>query len=145
MTRNLVIDSGIGVAQVLYHPYSPQVHRLWRTWGADSDIAIHAPHLWVAETSTALRKSVFAGLLSAEEGQQLLRILLQLPVRLADDRALAQDALTWAGRLGQKRVYDALYLALAARLEGELWTTDRRLFRRARQLGLDWVHHPAAS
>ena len=145
MTRNIVIDSGMGVAQALYHNFSPEVHRLWRDWMQQGGITFHAPHLWMAEVTTAVRKSIYFGLITTEEGHKALHMLLNLPVHLADDRRLASDALIWAARLNQKRAYDALYFALAARLEAELWTLDLRLFRRARQLGLDWVHHPAAS
>jgi len=123
------------------HPLNQEVQSLWQGW-LGSQAELHAPHLWIAETLSVLRRMAFIGYPTTEQIRQAADLILQLPVRLADDRAL-EDALTWAERLGQKRMHDALYVALAARLEGEFWTTDQRLFHRARQLGLDWIHHPA--
>ena len=50
------------------------------------------------------------------------------------------EALRWATRLNQRPAYDAFYLAVAQRLDAELWTADRRLCHNARQAGADWVH-----
>ena len=42
-------------------------------------------------------------------------------------------ALRLADRLNQGAVYDSIYLALAERLDCELWTADRRFYRAARR------------
>ncbi len=55
------------------------------------------------------------------------------------DQSLCQQALAWAERLGQSKAYDSFYLALAKRLDAGLWTSDRRLFNRTQQLGIDWI------
>lgn len=38
-----------------------------------------------------------------------------------------------------RAVYDALYLALAERLEAIFYTADRALARRCKQIGVDFV------
>jgi predicted nucleic acid-binding protein len=43
--------------------------------------------------------------------------------------------------LAQTKAYDAFYLAVAEKMEAELWTADRHLSNRCRNdLGLEWVH-----
>jgi predicted nucleic acid-binding protein len=57
-------------------------------------------------------------------------------------------AYEWAERLGQSKAYEAydgFYLALAQRLDVELWTADTRLESRARQIGITWVRTAAIS
>jgi predicted nucleic acid-binding protein len=56
------------------------------------------------------------------------------------DLSLCRAALNWASRLQQRRAYDALYLALAERMQTEFWTADKRLANAAQQLGVTWVH-----
>lgn len=72
--------------------------------------------------------------------RQVLAIVLDTPDEIVPpDSTLAIEAMTWAERLGQAKTYDAFYLALAERWEGEFWTGDRRLYNRARQVGADFV------
>jgi predicted nucleic acid-binding protein len=60
--------------------------------------------------------------------------------RIAPTLTLHQSALLWAERLGQSKVYDAQYVALAESLSAEFWTADQRLVNSLRSLGVAWVH-----
>jgi len=87
----------------------------------------HAPHLIDAELGNVLRRLVLRGAITTEHGATALAAA---PV-LVDERhglggALARIA--WSLRENLS-FYDALYVALAARLEATLVTGDARLAR----------------
>ena len=101
---------------------------------------IVVPALWVYEVTSALRKTFYAQPVPEETIWQIMDGILQLPDEIIPaDSALARRAYQWADKLGQLNVYDAFYLALAERLEAELWTGDNRLYNRAHQIGADFV------
>ncbi|RMF27991.1 MAG: PIN domain-containing protein [Chloroflexi bacterium] len=136
---SVVIDAGLFLVTVFPHPYQDAVQSLWRQWVEEQRL-LRAPHLWVAEVTSGLRRAVWERILTPAEAERALNRMLRLPITFIPDATLAQSALTWAGRLGQKRAYDAFYLALAERLGVKFWSTDRRLVARAHQLGATWAH-----
>lgn len=88
------------------------------------DTTCHAPHLLDAEVGSVLRKQVRRGDISATQAHRLLHVAHAL-IRdryphgpIADAAWRLRDNLTF---------YDALYVALAARLKLSLLTTDQRL------------------
>jgi predicted nucleic acid-binding protein len=87
----------------------------------------HAPHLIDAEVGNVLRRHERRGLISAAEGRAALeaaRVLVEH--RYPHTGPLAELAWTWRANL---TFYDALYVALAARLAVPLLTADARLAR----------------
>jgi len=99
-----------------------------------------APNFWLIGVTSAIRKLIYGKFLSDDEGNLALSHLPSLGVETVPlDFALAQRSLSWAGRLGQARAYDACYLALAEREDAILWTADNRLAARAKQIGVTWV------
>ena len=46
----------------------------------------------------------------------------------------------WAERIGQSKVYDSQYLALAESIAADFWTADQRLYHSLQGLGVTWVH-----
>ena len=87
-----------------------------------------APDLLFAETANTIWKKIRRGELKLEEGQRLVRDISRIAVEGVSCRALAEDAHTLANATG-RTVYDALYLALAVRLDTRLITADERLER----------------
>jgi predicted nucleic acid-binding protein len=80
-------------------------------------------------------------LISLEVGEQMIDQLLSLEFeRISPDLSLRQAAWRWAERLGQLKVYDAHYVALAESLAADFWTVDQRLYHALHQLGTGWVH-----
>ena len=136
----VVIDAGIGVASVLDLPLSAATGRAWDEWrGANAEI--YAPELWRYEVTSVIRKAWALGNLEADEAQDGLATALALEVTLvAADDELCSSAFRWADRLRQTAAYDGFYLALAARLQADFWTTDRRLVNTVRQAGVTWAH-----
>jgi predicted nucleic acid-binding protein len=87
-----------------------------------------APHLVDAEVGRALRRSVVHRLLTPEDAAEALRDLGELPIQRAPHVTLLPRALELRDNLS---FYDALYVALAERLEMPLLTFDGRLRRAA--------------
>jgi predicted nucleic acid-binding protein len=97
--------------------------------------------LWMAECVSAIRSSVYAGRITAEQGRVAVEDLFALEVELVPlSIPLSRQAFAWAGRIGQSRAYDGFYLALAEDLSAEFWSADRRLVNAAQQAGAPWAH-----
>jgi predicted nucleic acid-binding protein len=85
-----------------------------------------APDLLFAEAANTIWKKIRRGELKVEEGQRLVADIGRIAVESVSCRALAEDAHTLANATG-RTVYDALYVALAVRLNTRLITADDRL------------------
>jgi len=83
-----------------------------------------APHLMVVEVANILRRFVRADVITEAEAGMAHGDLLRLRVQLFDYAPLAERV--WALR-NNVTAYDALYVALAERLDAPLATLDRRL------------------
>jgi len=85
----------------------------------------HAPHLIDAELGNVLRKRTRAGEVTPTQARTALRAAREvIDYRYPHFGTLAELAWTWRDNLS---FYDALYVALATRLEVPLITGDRRL------------------
>ena len=85
-----------------------------------------APDLLFAETTNTIWKKVRRGELSQRDGERLVADLERAAVETVPCRALAADAYALASASGQT-AYDAMYLALAVRLDTRMITADERL------------------
>ena len=85
-----------------------------------------APDLLFAETANTIWKKIRRGELKLEEGRRLVADIGRIAVETVSCRALAEDAHALANATG-RTVYDALYVALAVRLDTCLITADDRL------------------
>ncbi len=105
--------------------FVPEVHsEAARRWlGAAHDYL--APDLLFSEAGNAVWKKVRRKELHVTEARQLVVDLAQVAVETVATRGLIQDALALALTSGIT-VYDATYLALAARLDTEVITGDER-------------------
>lgn len=90
-----------------------------------SGARLHAPHLIDAEVGNVLRRHAISGLVSAVEADAGRLVGISLVARRYPHLgALSEDAWTLRHNLS---FYDALYVALAARLSIPLLTADQRL------------------
>lgn len=91
------------------------------------DTDCHAPHLIDAELGNVLRRQVRAGDVTPTQAHTALHAARDvIDVRYPHVGALAELAWTWRDNLS---FYDALYVALAVRLDVALVTGDHRLAR----------------
>jgi predicted nucleic acid-binding protein len=137
---SVVVDANLVAGVLLPLPYRPQAKAkvlAWKQAGED----LLAPTLIEYEVCSTVRRVVLAGWIAAEEAEAALIRMRHLAIRTVPPTLeLHMAALQWAQRLGRTRTYDAQYMALAEELRADFWTSDLKLFNRAKQLGLAWVH-----
>lgn len=97
--------------------------------------ALLAPELILPEAAQVLHKKYKQGLLNLEEVEELLNLIISLPIRLFGHKPLLRRAVALA-RDQKLTVYDALFLALAEGKNGRLITADRVLRESAKRLEL---------
>jgi predicted nucleic acid-binding protein len=116
-----VVDASVVIKWLVPEAHSDAARRL-----LEHDHRYVAPDLLFAETANAIWKKVRRGELSSEHGQRLVTDVGTVAVETVPCRALAADAYPLATATG-RTVYDAMYLALAVRLDTRMITADERL------------------
>ncbi len=102
-----------------------------------TDTDLHVPALCEVEVTAALRRALLAKSLAAARAAEALEDYLALPLTRHGHQALLGRALGLRDRFS---AYDAIYVALAERLDVSLLTADGRLARAVRStLGVDVV------
>ena len=135
----LVIDSNLAIKSILSTTGS--LDAFWEKVDQEN-VTPCAPRLWLSETASAIRALVFQKVISADDAEDALRTIHGLRIEIInEDEELSLRALELAGKLGQSKAYDAMYLALAEKVVVDFWTMDERLVNRCRKdLKLSWVH-----
>jgi predicted nucleic acid-binding protein len=112
-------------ASLILKWFIPEIHsEAARRWlGASHDYV--APDLLFSEAGNTVWKKVRRKELEETEGRQLVKGLAQVAVETVATRSLLKDALAVA-LTADITVYDAMYLALAVRLDTEVITGDDR-------------------
>jgi predicted nucleic acid-binding protein len=117
----LVIDASVVIKWFIPEVDSAAARRL-----LDQDHTYFAPDLLFAELANITWKKVRGGHLSHAQGERLMADFGKIAVETISCRALARDAYSLAVNTGRSG-YDALYLALAMRLDTQMVTADERL------------------
>ena len=117
----LVVDASVVVKWFVPEVHSEAARRLLNV--AHDYLA---PDLLFAETTNTIWKKIRRRELELEEGQRLVADIGHVAVQTVSCRALAEDAHALANAIGRS-VYDALYVALAVRLNTRMITADDRL------------------
>lgn len=138
LLTNIVVD-----ANFCYRVFVPNAQQtalrqqvnLWR----NTNVLLHAPTLWHYELVSTLTKAVHFGQFKKDEAQIILDHLNTFEIELhPPDADLGKMAFAWTLQLQRAGAYDSFYLALAQKLQCELWTVDRRLYRAAK---VTWVRY----
>jgi predicted nucleic acid-binding protein len=133
-----VIDANIAVRTAL--DMNEALEIFWKRIDREQ-ISPCAPRLWMSETTSAIRFLLAQKQITADEAGQALRTIHGLRIEIIDeDEEICLRAFEVAGRLGQSKAYDAIYLALAEKLAVDFWTADERLANRGQDLKLPWIH-----
>ena len=135
----MVVDAGVVIALVLPLPFSAQAtDRVLSLRQAREEL--FAPALLECEVCSALRRAVTCKILDEPEAAAALDLLGAIRIRpITPASSLHARALSWSGRLGHSKAYDAQYLALAEEMKCGFLTTDLGLARAAQALGATWV------
>ncbi len=129
----ICIDPG-PVIQLTTFPRNNAIKTLWDRWERE-DRRILAPTLLFYDISNILSAYIRQGVLSARTVQTILQACRSLPIHLVDDPDLQVRALQLSERYNLPLGCDPHYLALAEKLDKELWTYDRRLAVAVNQVG----------
>ena len=129
--RLKVVDASLVVKWLVDEEDSEKARALYRGWVA-SGVRIAAPYIMLAEVSNALHRKVVDGEIELDSATGILENLSAHEIEFHNPPNIHAGALRVADRLDQGAVYDSIYLALAERLDCELWTSDRRFYRAAR-------------
>jgi predicted nucleic acid-binding protein len=113
-------------ASVVLKWFVPEIHSDAAQRLLNQDHEYFAPDLLFAETANAIWKKVLRSDLSRKDGQRLVGDIERSAVETVPCRVLARDAHALAVATGRS-VYDAMYLALAVRLDTRMITADERL------------------
>ncbi|WP_337843803.1 type II toxin-antitoxin system VapC family toxin [Thermus sp.] len=128
-----VVDASLA----LPHLAQKEAEAFWREEAPKGEVWV--PRLFVAEVASVLRTLVFVRRMVQREAEEILEALLGLPDHFAEDEALAFRALRWAEVLGQKRAYEAFYVALAEDKGAQLLPADLELVHALRAQGVPWI------
>lgn len=116
------------IIRLIISPSLDSLYRIyWQQW-KDSNLEIVAPTLLMYEVSNALYRYQKTGEMTQNETEELLNQAFGLEIKFYGDSRLHQEAFELANCYHLSATYDAHYLALAQRLQVELWTADKRLF-----------------
>jgi len=138
-TSRLVIDASLAVWAVVPAIAPFDTLALIRGW-REENVQLLSPSLFLSESTSAIRRLVHGGLISAEEGTNALTDLLDLAVDIIQENdEHCKAAFRWAELLDQAKAYDGVYLAVAEESGIELWTADECLARSAQVRNIDWV------
>ncbi len=142
-----VVDASLAIKWLVEEEHSDEARALSSDWES-SGVKTFAPAILMpAEVANALHRRVVRGELDLQTAARLLDDLLAFGIELVAPPEIHGAALSAASRIGQGAVYDSHYLALAERLDCELWTADRRFYRSARRAFPDrirWIGEAAA-
>jgi len=121
----ICIDPG-PVIQLTAFPRNNAIKTLWDRWERE-DRRILAPSLLFFDITNILSAYLRHGVLSANTVQTILQAARSLPIHLVDEPDIQLRALKLSERLNLPLGCDPHYIALAEKLDVELWTYDRRL------------------
>ena len=132
----LVIDAGVGFALSVADVGTTHL-RGDIAARVNQGVKLCAPELWRYELTSILTKSLYFGQLSEVSARRALDLSVEIAITLfAADDELVRQAYAWTLRLKRASAYDSFYLALAQRLDCDLWTIDQKL---ACAAGVPWV------
>jgi predicted nucleic acid-binding protein len=120
---NLVVDASVAVQWIIPEADSAAARAL-----LDARYRLHAPTYLPLEVDSALIKCVRRRAMSLAEAMAARQASRAQPLELHDAASLFDPAWEIAGD-EQVSIYDALYVALAERLNATLVTADARLVR----------------
>jgi len=132
----VVVDSNFIVRLLTKRPESPYA-TLWREWESNGT-AVYAPSLLPYEVTNAFWRFENSGTLSSSAVTSSIDRMNDLQIELVSTSEIHLEALEFVRRYWESKAYDSHFLALAQFLECDLWTSDKKLYKRVGR-HLSWV------
>ncbi len=117
-----IVDASVAAKWFAEEQFADDARRL-----ISEDNQLHVPDFFLLEMDNVLVKWIRRGLITEPEGLDVRSILRQLPIYAHPAGELRDFAYSIANKTGCS-LYDCLYLALAALLDGQMVTADRRFY-----------------
>lgn len=133
---SVCVDASL-IVRLVIDPNDTVVQRRWEAWRLERQ-RLFAPTLLFHEVTNALYRYWRAGVIASDSLKYTLSAALAIPIEIVGEPGLHYRALELAALFELPAAYDAHYLALAERLDGEFWTADGKLVRKV-QASLPWV------
>lgn len=131
MLRQVVADASAIVEYLFRTVRAPAIEAIV----TDPDVDVHVPFLCDVEVGSALRRALLLGRMTGHHANLVLDAYLDLPLIRHGHSVLLARALDLRENF---TTYDAMYVALAERLDAALLTEDAPLRRAARRhVGLE--------
>jgi len=130
---NVVVDANLLIVLVSQDFRSSMVRQQFDDW-IEAEVQLHSPKLARYEIANALTRLIISGIFPQQNLKSAWDFLNDLPI-VYHDITQATRIVEIALTLGRKTAYDAAYIALAERLDAELWTLDSPLYRNAVNCG----------
>ncbi len=132
-----VLDASVVLAWCLDDETSVPADRALDRLSADEAVV---PAIWPLEVSNGLRSAERRGRITIADSARVRQLLLSLPIHIEPvDLAAALTEVADLARTFDLSVYDAAYLALAARRGLPMATADDRLAQACTQAGIELV------
>jgi predicted nucleic acid-binding protein len=139
MPHRVCIDASLAISWIVRERFTDSALALRRSWARDT-VELVVPPIFPSEVTSTIRRTVYQGAISPEDGRRALERALAWPVTVSEDGDdLQRQAYELATRFNRPRAYDAQYLAVAQAEGSEFWTGDERLIN-SLQGQLAWAH-----
>jgi len=137
MAEYICVDVSLAIKWVLPEEGSERAEILLGKWLSAGRLLI-APHLFIYEVISILRKKVLRKEINEAEGLKALHLLGKLDIQLETPSGLPDLAFKLSNELNRPEAYDSSYLALARLMGCEFWTADKKL---SVSVQYPWVKH----
>jgi predicted nucleic acid-binding protein len=132
MSDVVLVDASVAVKWVIDEEHTPLAQTLLQDVATAARTISVPPH-FMGEVVNSIyqrwRSTDPAKHIDETEARQAIRGFLSVDLQIESPAGLYERAFDLAQAHGLPSIYDALYVALAEMLGGELWTADRRLLQ----------------
>ena len=126
----ICLDASFVLAWLLPPQKTTEIDDLWAGLLKSGDELFGPPLLFI-EVTSVLRERCAQRQITSQQAEIAFSIFQSLPIERVWPDDLHTRAWEIAKHLGQRKAYDAHYLALAEIERCELWSMDRRLYNAA--------------
>ena len=133
----VVLDANILLRLILPSQRDPAAAALWQLC-ATTDTNLVIPSQGVSEAMSAIRNSVYSGVITEEDGERFFAELRSL-AHLMQVEITQFGAGEAAKHFNRPRTYDCEFYALAEQIGADFWTADDRFVNAMGSRRPDWV------